>query len=119
MGFSESSTNSVDIELRSGNRKQVVTIFPSDLCTRRAFFAACEEIKNYGGNLDDPAAFNRFLDEKIDNIYGGNVADFITGGQCRPDELIRFLCETARFFIAQSERLIAEYTADTENEVMV
>ncbi len=131
MSFSQGSESFVDIQIRAGGKVRSIKLFPSDRNTRSAFFRACGEIKAYGNdhreeicqtpacdNTRDLTKFNLFLAEKIDHIYGNNVAEFITDGQCRPDELIRFLCETASFFKNQSERLIGEYVTGGGNEVM-
>ncbi len=106
----------VRIEIRKGGNVKTTQIFPSDPLARKKFFQAYRDILACD---TEPAGFVEFLAGKIDSVFGDGIAGFILDGQCRADELIRFLCETAGFFKNARERLIDEYLGQNLNEVML
>ena len=61
---------------------------------------------------------SEFLGEQVDGIYGEGTAKILTGGRCEPSELIRFICETAKYFTQTSDQLIRHYTEAVQGGVM-
>lgn len=46
------------------------------------------------------------------------TAKILTCGRCEPAELIRFICETAKYFTQTSDQLIRHYTEAIQGGVM-
>jgi len=115
MSFELMSGKLVRVEIRRGGSVKGTALYPYEPETRNAFFDACRDIKDYAG---ENSGFVEFLARKINSIYGDGIAEFILDGQCRADELFRFLLETAKIFKNAREQLIEEYTSQDESEVM-
>ena len=69
-------------------------------------------------NAKELRRFAEFLGEQVDGIYGEGTAKILTGGRCEPSELIRFICETAKYFTQTSDQLIRHYTEAVQGGVM-
>lgn len=128
MRFCTTEENPVDIEIVNGSETHHIKFYPTDLVTRERFYQTYENLKNYKPkefvpvvdkngvssaeleNTKELRRFSDFLGEQIDGIFGVGTAKLITGGRCVPTELIRFMCETARYFTQTSSELIKHYT---------
>ena len=124
------------IEIERNGNSVTIKFYPADLRVRQAFYEAYEKLKEYkvrditptvdrfgvsNKELEEARELRRFTDflsQQVDEIFGEGVAQLITDGRCIPDELIRFICETAKYFSAASEKLIKKYIADDESGVM-
>lgn len=136
MKFTVTPQKPVEIEVEVNGKTHNIEFYPSDLKTRQAFFEIYEELKAYKpaeivpitdengvSNLElestrEMVRFTEFLSERFDRVFGSGTAAIIMDGKCNPTELVRFICETARYFKAESEKLIGEYTAPSNDGVM-
>lgn len=136
MIFRTTTEKPITITLDVDGIEHEIKFYPTDLRTRETFYETYEQVKAYKPNDITPTTdengvsdielqnarelrrFTEFLAERVDEIYGTGTTDIITGGRCVPHALIAFICETARYFAAASERLIRKYTAADESGVM-
>lgn len=137
MKFVSNVNKPIEIEVEVNGATQIITFDPRDLKTREHFFQTYEDLKAYKPkditpvvdengvsnieleNTKELVRFTEFFKERFDGVFGAGTADFIMNGKCNPGELIRFTCETARFFSASSENLMKRYAEDTaESGVM-
>ena len=136
MKFTVNSHKPVEISIETNGKTHNIEFYPSDLNTRQAFFEIYEELKAYKpaeiapvvdengvSNVEleqtrELVRFTNFFAERFDRVFGAGTADIIMCGRCDPTKLVRFICETAHYFKAQSEQLIREYTAPDNNGVM-
>lgn len=136
MRFCTIEEKPVDIEIVSGGETHHIQFYPTDLLTRERFYQTYENLKNYkpkeivpvvdengvsSAELENAKELRRFTDyvgEQIDGIFGAGTAKLITGGRCIPTELIRFMCETAKYFTQTSSKLIKHYTDAIGDGVM-
>lgn len=106
----------VDIEISANGETHHISFYPTDLAVRERFYQTYENLKNYKPrefkvvvdkngvsnaeleNAKELRRFAEFLGEQVDGIYGEGTAKILTGGRCEPSELIRFICETAKYF---------------------
>ena len=137
MKFTVNTEKPIVIELEVDGVSHTVEFYPTDLRTRQAFYETYEKLKAYQPkditptvdengvsnieleNAKELRRFTDFLSEQVDEIFGAGTASIITGGRCIPHELIRFICEMARYFSEASDKLIRRYTAADESRVMV
>ena len=126
----------IDIEISANGETHHISFYPTDLAVRERFYQTYENLKNYKPNdikvkVDENGVSNaelenakelrryaEFLGEQIDGIYGEGTAKILTGGRCEPTELIRFICETAKYFTQTSDQLIRHYTEAVQGGVM-
>lgn len=126
----------VDIEISANGETHHIIFYPTDLAVRERFYQTYENLKNYKPkeikvvvdengvsnaeleNAKELRRFTDFLGEQVDGIYGEGTAKILTGGRCDPTELIRFICETAKYFTQTSDRLIRHYTEAIQGGVM-
>lgn len=136
MKYTVSTEKPVDIEIVTGDQTHHINLYPTDLATRERFYQTYENMKNYKAkkivpmvdengvsnaeleNTKELRRFADFLEEQVDGIYGKGTAELITGGRCNPTELVRFICETAHYFVQTSDNLIKRYTDTAEDGVM-
>ena len=126
----------VDIEISANGETHRVSFYPTDLAVRERFYQTYENLKNYkpkeikvevdengvsNAELESARELRRFTDflgEQVDGIYGEGTAKLLTSGRCEPTELIRFICETAKYFTQTSDKLIRHYTEAIQDGVM-
>lgn len=136
MKYTVTAEPPVEIEIVSGEKTHHIKFYPTDLATRERFYQTYENLKNYKPKEITPVVdengvsnaelenarelrrFTEFLGEQVDGIYGEGTAKLLTGGRCEPTELIRFICETARYFTQTSDKLIRHYTEAIKGGVM-
>ena len=136
MKFNVTTEKPVDIEIEVDGKSEHISFYPTDLAVRERFYAAYENLKSYqpkeiAPTVDENGVSNaelentrellrltNFLGEQVDGIYGEGTAKLLTSGRCEPTQLIRFICETARYFTQTSDRLIKQYTKAIGNGVM-
>lgn len=136
MKYTVNAEPPVEIEIVSGEKTHHIKFYPTDLATRERFYQTYENLKNYKPKEITPVVdengvsnaelenarelrrFTEFLGEQVDGIYGEGTAKLLTGGRCEPTELIRFICETARYFTQTSDKLIRHYTEAIKGGVM-
>lgn len=136
MRFCTTEEKPVDIEIVTGGETHHISFYPTDLAVRERFYQVYENLKNYKPKEITPVVdengvsnaelenarelrrFTEFLGEQVDGIYGEGTAKLLTGGRCEPTELIRFICETARYFTQTSDKLIRHYTEAIKGGVM-
>lgn len=136
MKFCTTEEKPVDIEIVSGGETHHIKFYPTDLATRERFYQTYENLKNYKPkeikvvvdkngvsnaeleNAKELRRFTDFLGEQVDGIYGEGTAKILTGGRCDPTELIRFICETVKYFTQTSDKLIRHYTEAIQGGVM-
>lgn len=136
MKFYTTKEQPVDIEIVSGGETHHISFYPTDLSVREKFYQTYENLKNYKPkeikvevdengvsnveleNARELRRFTEFLGEQVDGIYGEGTAKILTGGRCEPSELIRFICETAKYFTQTSDKLIKHYTEAIQGGVM-
>ena len=126
----------VDIEISTNDETHHISFYPTDLSVRERFYQTYENLKNYKPrefkvvvdkngvsnaeleNAKELRRFAEFLGEQVDGIYGEGTAKILTGGRCEPSELIRFICETAKYFTQTSDQIIRHYTEAVQGGVM-
>lgn len=126
----------VDIEISVNGETHHINFYPTDLAVRERFYQVYENLKNYKPkdikvtvdkngvsnaeleNAKELRRFTEFLGEQVDGIYGAGTAKILTGGRCEPVELIKFICETAKYFTQTSDKLIKHYTEAIQGGVM-
>ena len=126
----------VDIEISANGETHHISFYPTDLAVRERFYQTYENLKNYKPrefkvvvdkngvsnaeleNAKELRRFAEFLGEQVDGIYGEGTAKILTGGRCEPSELIRFICETAKYFTQTSDQLIRHHTEAVQGGVM-
>lgn len=136
MKFYIAEEQPVEIEIVSNGETHHISFYPTDLAVRERFYQTYENLKNYKPNdikvkvdengvsnaeLENAKELRRFTDflgEQVDGIYGDGTAKLLTGGRCEPTELIRFICETAKYFTQTSDKLIRHYTEAVQGGVM-
>ena len=136
MKFTVTTEPPIDIEISANGETHHISFYPTDLAVRERFYQPYENLKNYKPNdikvkVDENGVSNaelenakelrryaEFLGEQIDGIYGEGTAKILTGGRCEPTELIRFICETAKYFTQTSDQLIRHYTEAIQGGVM-
>ena len=136
MVFKVNREKPISINVEVDGKTSTIEFYPTDLTTRQKFYEAYENLKNYKPKEITPVVdengvsnaglenarelrrFTEFLGEQVDGIYGAGTAKLLTGGRCEPTELIRFICETARYFTQTSDKLIRHYTEAIKGGVM-
>ena len=136
MKFTVTTEPPIDIEISANGETHHISFYPTDLAVRERFYQTYENLKNYKPNdikvkVDENGVSNaelenakelrrfaEFLGEQIDGIYGEGTAKILTGERCEPTELIRFICETAKYFTQTSDQLIRHYTEAIQGGVM-
>ena len=136
MKFTVTTEPPIDIEISANGETHHISFYPTDLAVRERFYQTYENLKNYKPNdikvkVDENGVSNaelenakelrrfaEFLGEQIDGKYGEGTAKILTGGRCEPTELIRFICETAKYFTQTSDQLIRHYTEAIQGGVM-
>lgn len=136
MKFTVTTEKPVDIEIEVNGKSEHISFYPTDLSVRERFYAAYENLKSYKPREFTPTVdengvsnaelentrellrFTEFLGEQVDGIYGEGTAKLLTGGRSEPTQLIRFICETAKYFTQTSDKLIKQYTDAIGNGVM-
>lgn len=136
MRFCTIEEKPVDLEIVTGSETHHISFYPTDLLTRERFYQTYENLKNYKPkevvavadengvssaeleNAKELRRFTEFLGEQVDSIYGAGTSKLLTGGRCEPVELIRFMCETAKYFTQISSKLIKHYTDAIGDGVM-
>lgn len=126
----------IDIEISANGETHHINFYPTDLAVRERFYQVYENLKNYKPkdikvavdkngvsnaeleNAKELRRFTEFLGEQVDGIYGEGTAKILTGGRCEPVELIKFICETAKYFTQTSDKLIKHYTEAIQGGVM-
>lgn len=126
----------IDIEISANGETHHINFYPTDLAVRERFYQVYENLKNYKPkdikvtvdkngvsnaeleNAKELRRFTEFLGEQVDGIYGEGTAKILTGGRCEPLELIKFICETAKYFTQTSDKLIRHYTEAIQGGVM-
>ncbi len=126
----------IDIEISANGETHHINFYPTDLAVRERFYQVYENLKNYKPkdikvtvdkngvsnaeleNAKELRRFTEFLGEQVDGIYGAGTAKILTGGRCEPVELIKFICETAKYFTQTSDKLIKHYTEAIQGGVM-
>ena len=126
----------IDIEISANGETHHINFYPTDLAVRERFYQVYENLKNYKPkdikvtvdkngvsnaeleNAKELRRFTEFLGEQVDGIYGAGTAKILTGGRCEPVELIKFICETAKYFTQTSDKLIRHYTEAIQGGVM-
>lgn len=136
MNFEIRSPKPVEITVNEKGKTHKIEFYPSDLHTRQAFFEIYEDLKAYKAkeivpetdengvsnieleNTRELVRFTEFFSERFDRVFGCGAAEIIMGGICNPAELVRFTCEAAKYFSAESTKLISEYIAPTNGGIM-
>ena len=136
MKYTVTPESPVDIEISANGETHHISFYPTDLAVRERFYQTYENLKNYKPrgfkvvvdkngvsnaeleNAKELRRFAEFLGEQVDGIYGEGTAKILTGGRCEPSELIRFICETAKYFTRTSDQLIRHYTEAVQGGVM-
>lgn len=136
MKYTVTPESPVDIEISINGGTHHISFYPTDLAVRERFYQTYENLKNYKPrefkivvdergvsnaeleNAKELRRFTEFLGEQVDGIYGEGTAKILTGGRCEPSELIRFICETAKYFTQTSDQLIRQYTEAIRGGVM-
>ena len=129
MKYTVTPESPVDIEISANGETHNISFYPTDLAVRERFYQTYENLKNYKPkefkvsnaeleNAKELRRFAEFLGEQVDGIYGEGTAKILTGGRCEPSELIRFICETAKYFTQTSDQLIRHYTEAVQGGVM-
>lgn len=136
MKYTVTPESPVDIEISANGETHHISFYPTDLAVRERFYQTYENLKNYKPrgfkvvvdkngvsnaeleNAKELRRFAEFLGEQVDGIYGEGTAKILTGGRCEPSELIRFICETAKYFTQTSDQLIRNYTEAVQGGVM-
>ena len=136
MKYTVTPESPVDIEISANGETHHISFYPTDLAVRERFYQTYENLKNYKHrgfkvdvdkngvsnaeleNAKELRRFAEFLGEQVDGIYGEGTAKILTGGRCEPSELIRFICETAKYFTQTSDQLIRHYTEAVQGGVM-
>lgn len=136
MKYTVTPESPVDIEISANGETHNISFYPTDLAVRERFYQTYENLKNYKPrgfkvvvdkngvsnaeleNAKELRRFAEFLGEQVDGIYGEGTAKILTGGRCEPSELIRFICETAKYFTQTSDQLIRQYTEAIRGGVM-
>lgn len=136
MLFKVSHDNPIAIDIEVDGKINTIEFYPTDLFVRQKFYETYENLKNYKPkgikvevdengisnaelqNAKELCRFTDFLGEQVDGIYGNGTAKILTGGRCEPTQLIRFICETAKYFTQTSDRLIRQYTEAIQDGVM-
>ena len=136
MLFKVNHENPITIDIEVNGKVNTIEFYPTDLAVRERFYQTYENLKNYKPkeikvvvdengvsnaeleNAKELRRFTDFLGEQVDGIYGEGTAKILTGGRCDPTELIRFICETAKYFTQTSDRLIRHYTEVVQGGVM-
>ena len=136
MLFKVNHENPITIDIEVNGKVNTIEFYPTDLTVRERFYQTYENLKNYkpkeikvevdengvsNAELESAREFRRFTDflgEQVDGIYGEGTAKLLTSGRCEPTELIRFICETAKYFTQTSDRLIRHYTEAIQGGVM-
>lgn len=136
MKYTVTPESPVDIEISANGETHHISFYPTDLAVRERFYQTYENLKNYKPkefkvvvdkngvsnaeleNAKELRRFAEFLGEQVDGIYGEGTAKILTGGRCEPSELIRFICETAKYFTQTSDQLIRQYTEAIRGGVM-
>lgn len=136
MKFYIAEEQPVEIEIVSNGETHHISFYPTDLAVRERFYQTYENLKNYKPNdikvkVDENGVsnaelenakelrrFTEFLGKQVDGIYGEGTTKILTGGRCEPTELIRFICETAKYFTQTSDKLIRHYTEAAQGGVM-
>lgn len=126
----------IDIEISVNGETHHINFYPTDLAVRERFYQVYENLKNYTPkdikvtvdkngvsnaeleNAKELRRFTEFLGEQVDGIYGEGTAKLLTCGRCEPVELIKFICETAKYFTQTSDKLIRHYTEAIQGGVM-
>lgn len=126
----------IDIEISVNGETHHINFYPTDLSVRERFYQVYENLKNYTPkdikvtvdkngvsnaeleNAKELRRFTEFLGEQVDGIYGAGTAKLLTCGRCEPVELIKFICETAKYFTQTSDKLIRHYTEAIQGGVM-
>ncbi len=126
----------IDIEISVNGETHHINFYPTDLAVRERFYQVYENLKNYKPkdikvtvdkngvsnaeleNAKELRRFTEFLGEQVDGIYGAGTAKLLTCGRCEPVELIKFICETAKYFTQTSDKLIRHYTEAIQGGVM-
>ena len=136
MKYTVTPESPVDIEISANGETHHISFYPTDLAVRERFYQTYENLKNYKPkefkvvvdkngvsnaeleNAKELRRFAEFLGEQVDGIYGEGTAKILTGGRCEPSELIRFICETAKYFTQTSDKIIRHYTEAVQGGVM-
>lgn len=136
MKFKVQSEKPVVIEIEIDGKTSEIKFYPTDLRVRQDFFEIYEEMKAYkpreivpivdengvsNVELEETCELMRFTDfvaERVDRVFGVGTSEIIMNGGCSLHNLVRFICEMARYFKAASNELIKEYTAPEESGVM-
>ena len=136
MKYTVTPESPVDIEISANGETHHISFYPTDLAVRERFYQTYENLKNYKPrgfkvvvdkngvsnaeleNAKELRRFAEFLGEQVDGIYGEGTAKILTGGRCEPSELIRFICETAKYCTQTSDQLIRHYTEAVQGGVM-
>lgn len=136
MKYTVTTEPPIDIEISANGETHHISFYPTDLSVREKFYQTYENLKNYKPkeikvevdengvsnveleNARELRRFTEFLGEQVDGIYGEGTAKILTGGRCEPSELIRFICETAKYFTQTSDKLIKHYTEAIQGGVM-
>ncbi len=136
MKYTVATEKPITIEIEAGEKTSTIEFYPTDLTTRQKFYEAYENLKSYKPEEITPATdengvsnielenarelkrFTDFLAEQVDGIFGDGTSELLTGGRCNPSELVRFLCEMAKYFAQTSDNLIAQYVNAGESGVM-
>lgn len=136
MKYTVTPESPVDIEISANGETHHISFYPTDLAVRERFYQTYENLKNYKPrgfkvvvdkngvsnaeleNAKELRRFAEFLGEQVDGIYGEGTAKILTGGRCEPSELIRFICETSKYFTQTSDQLIRHYTEAVQGGVM-
>ena len=136
MKYTVTPESPVDIEISANGETHHISFYPTDLAVRERFYQTYENLKNYKPkefkvvvdkngvsnaeleNAKELRRFAEFLGEQVDGIYGEGTAKILTGGRCEPSELIRFICETAKYFTQPSDQRIRHYTEAVQGGVM-
>ncbi len=127
MKYTVPTEKPITIEIEADDEIHTISFYPTDLATRQKFYEAYENLKGYKAkefvpttdengvsnakleNTRELRRFTDFLAEQVDGIFGDGTAELLTEGRCNPSELVRFLCETAKYFTQTSDKLIAQY----------
>ena len=136
MLFKVNHENPITIDIEVNGKVNTIEFYPTDLAVRERFYQTYENLKNYKPkeikvvvdengvsnaeleNAKELRRFTDFLGEQVDGIYGEGTAKLLTSGRCEPTELIRFICETAKYFTQTSDKLIRHYTEAIQDGVM-
>ncbi len=127
MKYTVPTEKPITIEIEANSEIHTINFYPTDLTTRQKFYEAYENLKGFkvkefvpttdengvsNAKLENTRELRRFTDflaEQVDGIFGDGTAELLTEGRCNPSELVRFLCETAKYFTQISDKLIAQY----------